>query len=425
MSEDSVYDVAIVGASIAGCAAAMLLARKGARVALIERDADPDAYKKLCTHYVQACATPTIQRLGLAEAIEKAGAIRNDADFYTRWGWIRAPREQVIKRPAYGYNIRREKLDPILRKMAAETPGVTFMPGFSAHELLVSKSRISGVTIHGAGGGTQQIEARLVVGADGRQSRIAELAGLAAKEKPNGRIGYFAHYRNLPLQSGDRSQMWFLEPDIAYAFANDDGVTLATAMPAHAKLAEWKKDPEAAMNRLFATLPNGPRLAEAKRISPYFGVIEYPNLIREPVRPGLALVGDAAMSMDPLWGVGCGWAFQSAEWLAEAVGASCHGEDAAQLDRDLAVYAKRRKNELAGHEFLISDFSTGRAFNFIEKLMFSAAARDPVCADGFYAFGTRCIGVAAFLSPKALARAAWVNLRHAFAGGKSAPVPAE
>ena len=67
------YDVVIVGASIAGCTAATLLARQGLNVALVERQADPDAYKKPCTHYIQASATPTIQRLGLDRLIEAAG----------------------------------------------------------------------------------------------------------------------------------------------------------------------------------------------------------------------------------------------------------------------------------------------------------------------------------------------------------------
>jgi 2-polyprenyl-6-methoxyphenol hydroxylase-like FAD-dependent oxidoreductase len=113
---------------------------------------------------------------GAAEPIEAAGGIRNDVEIYTGWGRIVAPREQMIKRPAYGYSIRRETLDPLQRKIAVETPGVNYMPGFSGHELLMSKNRIAGVAIHGAGSETGQIKAALVVGADGRQSRIAELA---------------------------------------------------------------------------------------------------------------------------------------------------------------------------------------------------------------------------------------------------------
>src|ERR1700752_416531 len=57
------YDVAIVGASISGCAAAIFFGRAGARVALVERDRDPAGYKRLCTHYIQASANPTLERL--------------------------------------------------------------------------------------------------------------------------------------------------------------------------------------------------------------------------------------------------------------------------------------------------------------------------------------------------------------------------
>ena len=72
---DKTYDVAVVGASIAGCTAATLLAREGASVAVIERNSDPDAYKALCTHFIQPSAVPTMERLGLLPLIEDAGAV--------------------------------------------------------------------------------------------------------------------------------------------------------------------------------------------------------------------------------------------------------------------------------------------------------------------------------------------------------------
>ncbi len=105
------FDVAIVGGSIAGCTAATFFARQGLRVALLERNADPNAYKKVCTHYIQPCALPTLQRLRLAERIEAAGGVRNGVELWTRWGWIRFGLDERF--PPHGYNIRREKLDPI------------------------------------------------------------------------------------------------------------------------------------------------------------------------------------------------------------------------------------------------------------------------------------------------------------------------
>ena len=81
MSAD--VDVVVVGASIAGCAAARLYAQRGARVALVERRPDIDAYKTVCTHYIQPSATPTNEKLGLAALIEEHGAVRNSIDLWT------------------------------------------------------------------------------------------------------------------------------------------------------------------------------------------------------------------------------------------------------------------------------------------------------------------------------------------------------
>lgn len=82
------YDVAVVGASLAGCTAATLLARSGLSVALVERQARRDAYKRVCTHFIQPCGTPTLQRLGLTEAIESAGGVRNSLDVWSEAGWV-------------------------------------------------------------------------------------------------------------------------------------------------------------------------------------------------------------------------------------------------------------------------------------------------------------------------------------------------
>ena len=117
---DTPYDVAIVGASLAGCATATFLGRAGKRVALLERHADPGAYKHLCTTLIQASAEPAIQRLGLDGAMARAGGLRPSTAVWTRWGWI------TDADGARGFTIRREKLDPMIRELAASTPGVDF-----------------------------------------------------------------------------------------------------------------------------------------------------------------------------------------------------------------------------------------------------------------------------------------------------------
>jgi 2-polyprenyl-6-methoxyphenol hydroxylase-like FAD-dependent oxidoreductase len=132
-------------------------------------------------------------------------------------------------------------------------------------------------------------------------------------------------------------------------------------------------------------------------------------VVREPVQPGLALVGDAAIAADPLWGVGCGWAFQSAEWLAESVGPSLSG-GVDQLDAGLERYRKRHRKALSMQEKFTSEFSTGRRLNPIEKLLFRAAARDQVVAQRMMLLGERWIQPQKMLTPGLIARMIRVNL---------------
>lgn len=403
------YDAAVVGASLAGCTAATLLAREGARVALIERHSDTNAYKALCNHFIQPSAVPTMERLGLLPLIQEVGAVPNEIDMWTRWGCIRAP-----KGIPHGYNIRREVLDPMLRRLAAGTPGVDFMPGRSAHRLLREGAngagRVSGVGVRDRAGNTREIPARLVVAADGRDSRVARLADATSESRPNNRFLYFAHYRNLRLASGKRSQMWLLEPDVAYTFPNDDGVTLLTCMPAREKLPAFKRDLEGSFSLFFEGLPEGPDLAGADRVSKIMGATNLVNRSRPAVIDGLALVGDAALWSDPLWGIGIGWAFQSAEWLAdEAAPALMNGGG---LDRALTRYRQKHREKLSGHHRIISDFSAAGGYNPVERLMLSASARDEKTARHFHAFGSRRVGVRELLAPWAVARALLVNAGH-------------
>ena len=403
------YDVVISGASLAGSAAAILLARRGARVALLERRSDPGAYKVLCTHSLTANAYPVLDELGLVPALEEAGAIRNEARWYTRWGWIEPRAAPSGPELPYGYNIRRSTLDPLIRSHAARTPGVDLLLGHQVTGLVREDGRTVGVRASAADG-EREIRARLVVGADGRDSAVAKFAEVPVRRHENARFGYLAHFRGLPLRDGI-AHAWFLEPDMAYAFPNDDGVTVVAVLPDKKRLPAFREDLEGSFLDFVRALPEAPPVDSAARVSKIIGTVDYPLLTREPTAPGLALVGDAALTGDPLWGVGCGWALQSAQWLAEAVAAAATGRG--DLDKSLAAYARTHRRRLTGHQKLAVEFAkTARPFNPGEQLMFSAAARDAAMARPMFLFASRLIGPMRFLSPLALAKAAAVNMRH-------------
>jgi 2-polyprenyl-6-methoxyphenol hydroxylase-like FAD-dependent oxidoreductase len=401
------YDVIICGASVAGCTAAVLYARRGARVALVERRSDPAAHKVLCTHYIQPCAYPVIDELGLVGELDAAGAVRNSAKYWTRWGWIEPDGAATGDLP-HGYNVRRQTLDPMLRALAGRTDGVDLLVGRTVERLVTEGGRVVGVA-GGAGANAFELTARLVVGADGKDSAIAKLADVPTKTVDNQRFSYFAQFKGLPRPAGDITMSWFREPDVAYAMPNDGDITIVAVIPSKDRLGEFKTDLEGAYRKFVAALPGGPDIDNAELVGKIVGTVNYPLVIREPIGNGYALIGDAALTSDPLWGVGCGWAFQSATWLVDATSAAVRGSG--DLGHALAGYRKRRA-QLKGHQFLISDYASGRPFNHIEKLMFAAAARDDGMAELFHVFGSRLIGVRKFLSPAKMTRAAFVNGRH-------------
>ena len=180
------YDAVVVGASIGGCTAATLLARQGARVALVERHADPDFYKALCTHFIQASATPTIERLGLAERIEAAGGVRNGLEFWSRAGWVRPD-------PGDDYRIRATATTSAAR--SSTRCCASWPPAPTGVELLLGRDRDGGAARQRPSrpacasrdrdrGPSATSRARVVVAADGRDSHTARLAGCPRASMP-------------------------------------------------------------------------------------------------------------------------------------------------------------------------------------------------------------------------------------------------
>jgi menaquinone-9 beta-reductase len=398
---DREYDVVVVGGSLAGCAAARLLALRGARVAVVEKRPELDAYKVVCTHNIQAGAVPAIERLGIGPAIRDAGAVRAQTDIWTRYGWIRPP-----DRGLRSFNLRRSVLDPIVRRQAIETAGVDYLPGLTAVGL-EGDEQVEGVRVSGNGDKERTLTARLVVAADGRDSQTARMAGVPGRARPHKRFCYFSYFEDVPLRDPNRGMVWFGDPDLAYLHPNE-GVSMVAVMPSERRLAEFRGDPEPAVRAHFRSLADAPSLDGARPVAKWFGKLEMPSTIRPAAARGMAFVGDAAQASDPLWGVGCGWAFQSADWLAEEVGPALQGSDR-ELDRALKAYARRHRRELAAHHWFISDYSSGRRFSPLDKLVYSTAARDAELAGRVEDFGTRSIGGIAG-ARRMIARAALVRL---------------
>ncbi len=395
------FDVVVVGGSIAGCTAARLFAQGGASVALVERRPDPAAYKVTCTHAILPPATPTIERLGLGALLAERGVPRTWAEFWTpHGGWF------GLVPDARGWGVTRRTLDPLLRDLAASTPGVEFFPGCTAKRVLRDRGRPAGIEVEDRDGRSLQLGARLVVAADGRKSSVARLAGVPGRVRPHNRFFYFAYWHGVERTgvppAGPSFRLWVPNPDAASEFPNEDGLTVLVGVYPRWRLAEVRADLEGSYMRTLTELQDGPDLSNAERVSKILGKIEVPNVIRPAARPGIAFVGDAALAADPTFGSGISFAFMGAEWLVDETSSVLGSRQG--LDNALRRYRRKFAWRLAPHHLQMADFSTAREIMPIERRAFRRAASDPVFAHALGEVLARERSVFHLLDPRVASR---------------------
>ncbi|MFC9686847.1 NAD(P)/FAD-dependent oxidoreductase, partial [Streptomyces sp. NPDC056948] len=147
--------------------------------------------------------------------------------------------------------------------------------------------------------------------------------------------------------------------------------------------------------------------SQAERVTDIVGTKDYPNLNRKRiVTPGLALIGDAAMVNDPVSGVGCGFAFQSAEWLCDAVTQPLRGGGTAPLDKALRGYQRQHRRRLSVHHLTIADLSKRKVLPPAIRMILAGAVSDPQVAERYVGVVTRNVSPLSLFAPPYLARAA-------------------
>jgi flavin-dependent dehydrogenase len=147
-------------------------------------------------------------------------------------------------------------------------------------------------------------------------------------------------------------------------------------------------------------------------VSEVIGMLDMPLIDRRPIAPGLALIGDAALAPDPVWGNGMGWGIQGAEWLADNTAGALAEACPERLDRALEQYRKQLHDAFGSRFARDVDFAQARKFNIFERLMYSAAARDPRLGRYTGPQTTRLTNIRYFPPVKAIIRALWVNLTY-------------
>jgi len=214
-----------------------------------------------------------------------------------------------------------------------------------------------------------------------------------------------------------------LDPDMAYCFPNPDGITLAAAMIDKGHHDSFKKDLAVNLDKFIGRLPNAPDFSKAEPIGPVHGMYDLSLYVRKAGGNGLAFVGDAALTTDPIAGAGCGWALQSAEWLVDLVTPALRALSTreaiqgatreAELEPALQNYATLHAKNLHSHQKIIARYSTGQRFLTADGALFSLLARNSRFQQWFHAVYSRNIQPAmpALLAFKLLYRSLWSNPR--------------
>ena len=306
------YDAVVVGARCAGSATAMLMARAGMRVLLLDR-VHPGR-DTLSTHALMRAGVLQLDRWGLLPRITAAGTPPVTG---TTFHYADGAEAVALSAPLYAP--RRTVLDPVLLDAALEA-GVEARFGVDVDGLVTDREgRVTGVRASVRGRSEATVGAALTVGADGLRSGVARAVG--ARPTWRGSAASALVYGYWPTDAAT-DYHWFYRPGGAAGVipTNDGQVCVWAGLPA-AEFAERRRD---GLERVFTGVlgdvapPAAHLVASTRRIGPLRAFPGAPARLRRAVGAGWALVGDAGSFKDPLTAHGITDALRDAELLARA-----------------------------------------------------------------------------------------------------------
>ena len=310
------FDLIVVGARCAGAPTALLLARKGYRVLLLDRATFPS--DTLSTHVIHPHGVAALARWGLLERLAATGCPPIHT-YAFNFGPLAIVGSAGTPDARLAYCPRRTVLDKLLVDAAVEA-GAELREGFSVDEILVSDGNVAGIRGHAKGGRQVTATAPLVIGADGRHSLVAKTVSAPVyNERPIAQVAYYAYWSGLPMAGRFETH---IGAGTGFAAAEtNDGLTMVVGGWPFAEFEARRRDHESHYQQLFAGAPAFQELLRAaRRESKVLGGAT-PNFFRKPFGPGWALVGDAGYIKDPITAQGIVNAFRDAELLTTAIDA--------------------------------------------------------------------------------------------------------
>jgi flavin-dependent dehydrogenase len=318
------YDALVVGARVAGATVAARLAEQGRKVLLVDRDEFPS--DTISTHALAFNAVESLRRLGVLDRIEAAGFRR----IFRHRTWVDDICIEAPAGPPGTYSIapRRLVLDQILLDRAVEC-GAELRQRTRVDGLLWESDSVVGAVVQDIGGEKREVRARVVVGADGKRSQVAQWVGAEKyDERPLGRPIYYGYFRGFTPLAEPAIELFFGSDRIGFCFPMrlDEHCLILEAQPEDFE--RIRQDPAGWFRGEFSNLPGmADRLQNAQLDGRMLGTRGVENFFRKPYGPGWALIGDAACVKDPCTGYGIGDALLQSFLIAKALGAWLDGGD--------------------------------------------------------------------------------------------------
>jgi 2-polyprenyl-6-methoxyphenol hydroxylase-like FAD-dependent oxidoreductase len=387
------FDAIVVGARCAGSPTAMLLARKGYRVLVVDRAAFPS--DTVSTHLVHPLGAGALARWGLLDRLTATGCppIHTYCFDFGPFTISGAPGTNTAP---VAYCPRRTILDKLLVDAAAEA-GAEVREDFSVEEVLIENGRAVGIKGRSKHGDSTIERARVIVGADGRRSSVAEAVRPERyDEKPPLLAAYYTYWSGLPMDG--KFETYIRDKHGFAAMPTHDDLTLVIAGWPYSEIAKNKNDIEGNYRRTIELAPIlADRLRGAKREAHFAGAA-VPNYFRRPFGPGWVLVGDAGYNRDFITAQGIMDAFHDAELCAAALDKSFSG--ARPLDDVMHEYQRTRDARVKAMYEFTCQLATLEPPPPEMQQIFAAAHGNRKAMDDFVRMNAGTISPAEFFAPE-------------------------
>lgn len=317
------YDVIITGARCAGATLAIYLAKAGFEVLLVDSATFPSDTLSTNTFFNNTAAL--LREIGVLDQLVETNVTPvQTIKFQFEDTVIEGPIPKVDGEDT-AYCIRRTYLDHILLKQAKKHRNITVIEGFRVTDLIYDGERVTGMRGEDGAKRKQEYRASLVVGADGRNSKIRRLVNSELKlSSPSAVTIYFGYFSGISHDSVPKFEVYKRDDKMAILFpTNDDLYVVTVNFPLEDKnlIDKFKNDPENTIRQFLRDyFPNttiGNRIEHSTLIEPIKGLIGYNNYWYQGMGNGWALVGDAICFKDPAMAQGIHDAIQGARILAD------------------------------------------------------------------------------------------------------------